>query len=165
MKSVPESAPLLYYNVESNNKLELITTNLRIMYKTFTKLLLAILILLPLESCKEDDDRGIPGFSDITVSPAKDVYEIGDVITCTIHMTKPAGPTLKKATYWWFTSWWFKDADQPVDFQEFSEDGTCVSKEITLTETGDLKLYFFGRLEYPKYDWEKIEIAKTIKVK
>lgn len=135
------------------------------MYKTIIKLLFVFVAILPLGSCKEEDERGIPVFSEITVSPTKDVYEVGDVVTCSIRITMPENTTLKKATYWWYTSWWFKDANQEVDFKEFDADNVCVSSQITLTEAGDMKLYFFGRLEYPKYDWEKIEIAKTIHVK
>lgn len=135
------------------------------MLKTTARILLTLIAILPLVSCEENDERGIPGFSEITVIPEKDVYEVGDQVTCTIRMTSPAGPTLKKATYWWYTSWWFQSTENPVDFQEFDENDQCVSSTITLTEPGDVKLYFFGRLEYPNYDWEKIEISKTIKVK
>lgn len=135
------------------------------MLKTTARILLALMAILPLGSCDEEDDRGIPGFSEIVVSPAKDVYEVGEQVTCTIRMTSPGRPTLKNATYWWYTSWWFKSTEYPVDFQEFNENNECVSNTITLTEPGDVKLYFFGRLEYPNYDWEKIEISKTIKVK
>ena len=135
------------------------------MLKTTARILLTLIAILPLGSCEEKDDRGIPGFSEITVSPEKDGYEVGDQVTCTIRMTSPAGPTLKKSTYWWYTSWWFQSTENSVDFQEFEENGQCVSSTITLTEPGDVKLYFFGRLEYPNYDWEKIEISKTIKVK
>ncbi len=135
------------------------------MLKTTAKLLLAFIAFLPLWSCSDEDDRGIPVYGEIEVTPAKDVYEVGDVVTCTIRMTHPGGPTLKASTYWWYTSWWFKTTEQEVDFQEFNEDNVCVSSPITLTEPGDVKLYFFGRLEYPNWDWEKIEIAKTIKVK
>lgn len=135
------------------------------MLKTTARILLALIALLPLGACSDDDDPGLPGFGEIIVTPEKDVYEVGDQVTCTIRMTSPGGPALKKATYWWYTSWWFQSTDNPVDFQEFNADNECVSSTITLTEAGDVKLLFFGRLEYPKYDWRKVEIAKTIKVR
>lgn len=134
------------------------------MLKTTARILLALIALLPLSSCKDEDDPGMPVFGQITVSPEKDVYEVGDKVTCTISMTSPGGPDLKKATYWWYTSWWFQKAENEVDFEEF-KDGQCVSEQITLTEPGEVKLYFFGRLEFPNFNWKKVEIAKTITVK
>ena len=60
------------------------------MLKTTARILLTLIAILPLGSCEEKDDRGIPSFSEITVSPEKDVYEVGDQVTCTIRMTSPA---------------------------------------------------------------------------
>lgn len=134
------------------------------MVKQFAKILLLMMGVVTLWSCKEEDNTGLPAFAEISVTPEKAVYEVGDTVTCSIRMTRPADATLKKATYWWYTSWWFQSTENAVDFQEFKDD-VCVSEPIKLTKSGDVKLYFFGRLEYPNFDWKKVEIAKTIKVK
>lgn len=134
------------------------------MFKRFAKILLLLVGVVSLWSCKEEDTRQFPVFGEIKVTPEKEVYDVGDVVTCTITMTQPGGETLKKSTYWWYASWMFQSTEYDVDFQEF-KDNQCVSAPIKLTKAGDQKLYFFGRLEYPNYNWKKIEIAKTIKVK
>lgn len=124
-----------------------------------------LLLALPLmQSCSDDDGPEQPSFGSITISPEKDVYHVGDVITCSIKRHTEGGKELKNATYWWYTSWWFKSAENEVDFEEFDSNSECVSQPITLTEAGDVTLYFFGKLEYPRFDWKKVEIGRTIKV-
>lgn len=115
-------------------------------------------------SCSDDDDVVLPSYSNITITPSKDVYEVGDVITCSITQKTPGGKDLLETSYWWYTSWWFSDPNFTADFQEF-EDEICSSSEIVLTEAGDVTLYFFGQLKYPKWNWKKVEIPLKIKVK
>ncbi len=133
------------------------------------KTLLLILLVLPttlLASCSDDDEaRALPSFGEISFSPAKAEYQVGDQIVCTIKMTKPAGSDLRDASYWWYTSEWFSDLSIDPDFCEANEEGEFVSQPITLTHAGDWTIYFFGRVEFPHYDWKKVELGKTIKVK
>ena len=35
---------------------------------------------------------------------------------------------------------------------------------VVAHQAGDVNLYFFGRVEFPNFDWRKVEIAKTVKV-
>ena len=129
----------------------------------FAGLLLLILGCSPWLSCSDDeDDTRLPSFDEMTITPAQDVYHVGDRITCSIRMTSPASSNLKKATWWFYASWMFA-GDEDVDFQE-SENNVFTSSTITLTKAGNQTLYFFGRCEYPKFDFRKVEIAKTIKV-
>ncbi len=133
------------------------------MLKTTARILLTLIAILPLGSCEEKDDRGIPGFSEITVSPEKDVYEVGDQVTCTIRMTSPAYPTLKKSTYWWYTSGGSRALKIRLIFKSLRRVANVYQVQSPSLSRGDVKLYFFGRLEYPNYDWEKIEISKPLK--
>ncbi|MBQ9073670.1 MAG: hypothetical protein IJY30_04330 [Muribaculaceae bacterium] len=89
---------------------------------------------------------------------------MGDVITCSITEIKAPSDELKSASYWWYASWWFSNPDLTADFQEFDENRVNTSSEITLTEAGEVTLYFFGRLDYPNFDFRKVEIGKTITV-
>lgn len=122
-----------------------------------------IVLTLGLVSCDEDDYRN-PKYSVITITPEKDVYKVGDVVTCSIKEIEGPGQELKKASYWWYASWWFADSEQKADFQEFDETGTNRSSQIVLTKAGDVNLYFFGRIEYPNFDFRKVEEYRTIKV-
>ena len=125
---------------------------------TKTKHFLFVLMLLGLAlapaSCSDDDKPQSPTFGTITITPEKDVYKVGDVVTC----------DLKEASYWWYASWWFSDSEMKADFQDFGEDNVNTSAQITLTEAGEVTLYFFGKLDYPKFDWRKVEIGRTVTV-
>ena len=128
-------------------------------------LLLVALLSFGLTACGDDDDKGAePSFGQIVISPEKDVYHVGDVVTCSITRTSPGTGDLRDASYWWYTSWWFVDSDMKADFQDFDASNVSTSEPITLTVPGQVKLYFFGRLEYPIWDWRKVEIARTITV-
>lgn len=130
------------------------------------KLLMALVLIGMLGSgCSRDEESKMPSFSAIEISPNKAEYKVGDVVECTIRKTKDGSSELKKSSYWWYTSWWFADTEKEVDFQNFSEAGECVSSKITLTKSGEVKIYFFGQLQYPNYNWKKVEISKTILVK
>lgn len=117
------------------------------------------------DSMHDDDDKiSEPTFSHITITPEKEIYHVGDIVTCSINRTSPGIGDLRDTSYWWYTSWWFTDSEMKADFQEFSDDNVNTSSPITLTTPGRVTLYFFGRLEYPHWDWRKIEIGRTITV-
>lgn len=133
------------------------------------KYIYILLMLLGLSatttSCSDDDRKSVsPTFSTITVTPEKDVYRVGDVVTCSISRLSDGTPDLKESSYWWYASWWFADSEMKADFQDFDESGMNTSSEITLTRAGDVTLYFFGKLEFPNFDWRKVEIGHTITV-
>lgn len=129
-------------------------------------LCLLTILLMPavFTACEEDADITEPSFSGISIIPEKDVYKVGDVITCSITRTSPGAGDLRKSSYWWYASTWFADPEMKADFEDFGPSDTNTSEPITLTEPGELTLYFFGRLEYPDWDWRKVEISRTIRV-
>lgn len=130
-----------------------------------------------LPSCKKSDAVTLPEYSAINVYPQKQVYQIGDTIYCKIAKLSEGSETLKKATYWFYANWWFADPELTADFQEFvinPETGRmeASSSEIVITdaavqkaaENGHVDLCFYGRLEYPNWDFRKIEIRVPINV-
>ena len=129
--------------------------------------LLTLPAMMLFSSCEQQSDVTVPTFSTITVSPQQDVYHLGDKVTCSITRLTDGSNNLRKSTYWFYASWWFSNPDLTADFQEFQEtEGGIVatSSEIELTQLGEQRLYFFGRLEYPSWDFRKIEIPVTINV-
>ncbi len=129
----------------------------------FSIVLVAAMLVLGLGGCKDDQEE-FPSFGQITITPDKEIYHVGDVVICRISRISPGTGDLRKASYWWYTSWWFTESDMKADFQDFDDSQVCVSQEITLTKPGEVTLYFFGRLEYPHYDFRKIEIGRKINV-
>lgn len=115
-------------------------------------------------ACSDDDSTREPSFGGIEITPRQDVYHVGDVITCSIAKVADGTGDLRAASYWWYASWWFEDSELRADFEEFDAAGTNTSQPITLTRAGEVTLYFFGRLEYPRWDWRKVEISRTITV-
>lgn len=136
---------------------------------------LTLLLLLP--SCKKKDPVTLPTYSEISISPQKEVYEVGDTVRCCITMQTTGSDNLQKATYWFYANWWFTDPELTADFQEFVTDSitgemVATSSEIELTEAAVKKtkdnehadLCFYGRLEYPNWDFRKVEIRVPIRV-
>lgn len=139
--------------------------------KRFVKCLsLMVFTILTLASCEPESNVVIPTFSDITITPQQSVYTVGDTITCSItRLTEGSKGLLEDANqYWFYASWWFKDPTLTADFQVFekTEEGKSVatSSPIVLTEPGEVKLYFFGKLEYPNWEFYKVEIPVVINV-
>ncbi len=109
----------------------------------------------------------VPTFSDIVVSPAQDTYHVGDTVTCTIRRLTLGSDNLQGDQYWFYASWWFSNPELTADFQEFADvEGVeqATSSPIVLTEAGEVRLYFFGKLEYPCWEFRKIEIPVTLNV-
>lgn len=122
-----------------------------------------MLVILTSISCNQDSNTELPTYSDISISPVKDTYQVGDIITCKINLLTEGGEDLIETKYWWYTSWWFTDPNFTADFQAFDENENT-SSEIVLTHAGKQKLYFFGQLKYPEWNWIKIEIPVEITV-
>lgn len=139
--------------------------------KRFVKYLsLMVFTILTLASCEPKSTVVLPTFSNITVTPQKDVYQVGDTITCTIERLTTGSDDLFEDVnqYWFYASWWFTNPDLTADFQVFEENeggqSVATSSPIVLSEPGDVKLYFFGKLQYPNWEFYKIEIPVTIHV-
>ncbi len=129
----------------------------------YIALLVCSLLLL---SCNnESSNVTLPTFSAISLSPQQDVYHVGDSVVATITMLTPGSESLKQSTYWFATSWW--RGSTPVDFQSPQEqEGQQVftSNKIGLDEAGEQRISFWGRLEYPNWDFQPITVDVKIKV-
>jgi hypothetical protein len=126
------------------------------------------MLLLPaFVACKKEQQRELPKFSEITLSPSKAVYALGDTVQASITMLSPGDPSLKKATYWYYTSWWGSDPEKTADFctPDTIAGTICfTSGKIALTQAGEVRIYFWGRLEYPNWDFQPIQIPVTLNV-
>jgi len=120
--------------------------------------------LLFFASCNNGgSDVTLPTFTEITLSPEQAVYHVGDSVTATITMLTAGSETLKQSTYWFATSWW--RGKTQVDFQTPQEvEGKQVftSHKIGIDEAGEQRISFWGRLEYPNWDFQPVTVEKTI---
>ena len=139
--------------------------------KQFAKCILLMLItVLTLASCEPKSAVVLPTFSNITISPQQDVYKVGDTITCTIERLTTGSEELFEDDnqYWFYASLWFCNHELTADFQTFAQNEAgkyvATSSPIVLTEPGEVKLYFFGKLQYPNWEFYKVEIPITITV-
>lgn len=143
--------------------------------KRIEKVMAFLVGLMLLAGCKQSSGVSLPEYSNITITPQKEVYHVGDKVRCSIVLTEPGSDNLQKATYWFYANWWFSDPDMTADFQTFAnQDGRMVatSSEIELTKAAKLKtdqngqaeICFYGRLEYPEWDFRKVEIRVPVKV-
>lgn len=129
--------------------------------------ILLMLLVPAFIACTKEQKRELPTFSDITLAPAKSVYVIGDTVQASVTMRTPGDETLKQATWWFYTSWWGDDADMTADFCEpDTVDGVVrfTSSKIGLSQAGEVKIYFWGKLEYPNWDFQPIQIPVTLHV-
>ena len=141
------------------------------MTKQFVKtILLMVIMALTLASCEPKSAVVIPTFSNITISPQQDAYRVGDTITCSIERLTTGSEELFEDDnqYWFYASWWFENPEMTADFQTFAQNEAgkyvATSSPIVLTEPGEVKLYFFGKLQYPNWEFHKVEIPVIINV-
>lgn len=127
-----------------------------------------LLLIVPVFfACTKEQKCELPTFSNITLTPAQSVYALGDTVQASVNMLTPGDPSLKKATYWFYTSWWGSDPEMTADFcTPDTTDGviTFTSSKITLTQAGEVRIYFWGRLEYPNWNFQPIQIPVTLNV-
>ena len=141
------------------------------MTKQFVKsILLMVITALTLASCEPKSTVVLPTFSNITISPQQDAYRVGDTITCSIERLTTGSEELFEDDnqYWFYASWWFENPEITADFQTFAQNEAgkyvATSSPIVLTEPGEVKLYFFGKLQYPNWEFHKVEIPVIINV-
>ena len=126
-----------------------------------------LLLVLVLSACTREQKLTLPTFSTITLTPAKEVYTLGDSVQASITMLTPGDPSLKNATYWFYTSWWGNDPNMTADFcTPDTVDGivSFTSSKIALTQAGEVRIYFWRRLEYPNWNFQPVQIPVTIHV-
>ena len=129
------------------------------------KFVTLIVVALMLSCNNQESDVTLPIFSAITISPQQEIYHVGDSVTATITMLTPGSESLKQSTYWFATSWW--RGQTGVDFQTPQEvEGMQVftSSKIGLDEAGDHRIYFWGRLEYPNWDFQPVTLNVSLKI-
>lgn len=131
--------------------------------------LFILLLSVPLLFCACTDKKSVtlPTFSDIHLTPQQSVYHVGDSVTCSIDMLTPGDASLKASTYWFYTSWWGSDPNLTADFQTADTVGGIIrftSSKIELAQAGDVRIYFWGRLEYPNWDFQPVQIPISLKV-
>ena len=127
------------------------------------KLLALLLPALSLLSCTTKQEIVLPVFSQITLMPEQDVYHVGDSVVATITLLSAGSENLRESSYWFATSWW--RGKTSVDFQSPQEvDGKQVftSQKIGIDEAGEQRIYFWGRLEYPNWDFQPLTVEITI---
>lgn len=141
------------------------------MTKQFVKsILLMVITAMTLASCEPKSTVVLPTFSNITISPQQDAYRVGDTITCSIERLTTGSEELFEDDnqYWFYASWWFENPEMTADFQIFAQNEAgkyvATSSPIVLTEPGEVKLYFFGKLQYPNWEFHKVEIPVIINV-
>lgn len=135
------------------------------MKRIFFILISALLLI----GCDKDKPAAVtlPTFSEIAVTPQKEVYALGDKVQCSIKMLNPGDESLKQATWWFYTSWWGSNPDMVADFctpDDTTGEIIFKSSEIELTEKGEVRIYFWGRLEYPNWNFQPIKIPVTLYV-
>lgn len=132
------------------------------------QLFILLLLSVVLVGCSDKKTAvNLPTFSDMSVSPAKTVYAVNDTVQCSITMLTPGDVSLKKATYWFYASWWGSDPNMTADFcTPDTIDGVVSfhSSKIVLSQPGDVTLYFWGRLEYPNWNFQPITIPVMLHV-
>jgi hypothetical protein len=132
-----------------------------------THLFALLALVLAFTACTKEKARELPAFSDMTVTPEQSVYHVGDSVACSLSMLRSGDPSLKRATWWFYTSWWGADPEMTADFcTPDTVDGVVCfrSSKIALTQTGDVRIYFWGRLEYPDWDFRPVQIPVTLHV-
>lgn len=118
-------------------------------------------------ACKKSGGVTLPEFSAITLTPQQSVYHVGDTVVCSIKRLTDGDPSLKAATYWFYTSWWGSDPNYTADFCEpelVNGDVLFTSSKIGLSKAGEVRIYFWGRLEYPNWNFQPITIPVTLNV-
>lgn len=128
---------------------------------------LLLLLSAILVGCNHEKGVTLPEFSNIVVTPEKAVYALGDTVQASIIMLNSGEPAPKKSTYWFYTSWWGSDPNMTADFCDPDTlNGTIsfTSSKIVLTQSGEVRIYFWGRLEYPNWNFQPIQIPVTLNV-
>lgn len=123
-------------------------------------ILFAAVLCLAFSACSDDDELPKAQFSEITVTPAQQVYHVGDKVTLTVKQTSATPEAVKAAKYWFYY-----DYDTKAMFVTPTADtNELVSPEITLTKAGDVELSFWVQYDYAQYKYDGVTKRVTIHV-
>ncbi len=103
--------------------------------------------------CSDDDDSTpTPIFSEITISPQKDVYQVGDKIRLTVSQLTETPTAIKAAKYWFYYDY----ATKAMFVTPTTDSNEFISPEITLTNAGDVELSFWAQYDYAQYRYDGV---------
>lgn len=127
-------------------------------------IVLSLALTSMLFNCSSDADLAKPTFSEITISPVKDVYNVGDKITLTVRQFTDNPTEIKAETAWFFYPDGASQDDRILFVKRTVDTGEFVSSIITLRFAGTVKLAFYTQYDYPKYKYDGVTLYKTITV-
>ena len=120
---------------------------------------------IALSSCSKDDDSfPKPSFSAITISPEKDVYQVGDKITLTVTQLTETPSKIKAETAWFFYPDGASQSDRILFVTRDEATNQYTSAQITLKLAGTVQLAFYTQYDYPNYKYDGVTLYRTITV-
>lgn len=127
-------------------------------------IVLALALASTLFNCSSDDDLAKPKFSEITVSPAQDVYHVGDKITLVVKQLNITPSEIKAETAWFFYPDGASQDDRILFVTRTVDTSEFLSSVITLRSAGTVQLAFYTQYDYPKYKYDGVTLYKTITI-
>lgn len=115
-------------------------------------------------NCSSDVELAKPTFSEITISPVKDVYHVGDLITLTVRQLNETPSEIKAETAWFYYPDGATQNDRILFVNRTVDTGEFISSVITINSAGTVQLAFYTQYDYPKYKYDGVTLYKTITV-
>lgn len=125
---------------------------------------LSLALTSMLFNCSSDVELAKPTFSEITISPVKDVYHVGDLITLTVRQLNETPSEIKAETAWFYYPDGATQDDRILFVNRTVDTGEFISSEITINSAGTVQLAFYTQYDYPKYKYDGVTLYKTITV-
>ena len=108
---------------------------------------LSLALTSMLFNCSSDVELAKPTFSEITISPVKDVYHVGDLITLTVRQLNETPSEIKAETAWFYYPDGATQDDRILFVNRTVDTGEFISSVITINSAGTVQLAF-----YTQYD-------------
>lgn len=125
---------------------------------------LSLALTSMLFNCSSDVELAKPTFTEITISPEKDVYQVGDMITLTVRQLNETPAEIKAEKAWFYYPDGATQDDRILFVNRTVDTGEFISSVITLSAAGSVDLAFYTQYDYPKYKYDGVTIYKTITV-
>lgn len=125
---------------------------------------LSLALTSMLFNCSSDVELAKPTFSEITISPVKDVYHVGDLITLTVRQLNETPSEIKAETAWFYYPDGATQDDRILFVNRIVDTGEFISSVITINSAGTVQLAFYTQYDYPKYKYDGVTLYKTITV-
>lgn len=125
---------------------------------------LSLALTSMLFNCSSDVELAKPTFSEITISPVKDVYHVGDLITLTVRQLNETPSEIKAETAWFYYPDGATQNDRILFVNRTVDTGEFISSVITINSAGTVQLAFYTQYDYPKYKYDGVTLYKTITV-